>query len=157
MSEQMTPPRGRLREHVAEEIRVLLARRKMSGAELARRTGIKQSTMSRRMTGETAFDMDDLEAIATALEIEVSDLIPRKGTEVSGDFDQASADRFVTVGQGSVARPEGVTPVSESRKPPRPIRQQKPGHTRPVSAVPARKRRPAPVRPGGPGHPSAGN
>ncbi|GGK89547.1 hypothetical protein GCM10012284_24340 [Mangrovihabitans endophyticus] len=69
--------RGRLREHVAEEIRVLLARKRMSGSELARRTGIKQSTMSRRMTGETAFDMDDLEAIAAVLEVEVADLLPK--------------------------------------------------------------------------------
>lgn len=47
----------------------------MSAAELARRTGIKQSTMSRRMTGETAFDLDDLEVIAATLGIKVRDLI----------------------------------------------------------------------------------
>ncbi len=71
-----TSPRGRLREHVAEEIRVLLARRKMSAAELARRTGMKQSTLARRMTGETAFDMDDLEVIAEVLTVDVQDLLP---------------------------------------------------------------------------------
>lgn len=77
MSDERTPTRGRLREHVAEEIRVILARKRMSGAELARRTGIKQSTISRRMTGETAFDMDDLEIIAEVLEVDVADLMPR--------------------------------------------------------------------------------
>lgn len=53
----------------------MLARRRMSAAELARRTGIKTSTMSRRMTGETAFDLDDLEVIAAALGITVADLM----------------------------------------------------------------------------------
>jgi transcriptional regulator with XRE-family HTH domain len=77
MSEE-TSPRGRLREHVAEEIRVLLARRKMSAAELARRAGLKQSTLARRMTGETAFDMDDLEVIADVLEVAVTDLMPQR-------------------------------------------------------------------------------
>lgn len=73
-----TPGRatGRLREATAEEIRVLLARRNMSAAELARQTGIKQSYISRRMTGETPFDLDDLELIAAALEVPVVALLP---------------------------------------------------------------------------------
>lgn len=149
MSEQTTPPRGRLREHVAEEIRVLLARRRMSGAELARRTGIKQSTMSRRMTGETAFDMDDLEAIAAVLDVEVGDLIPRsidKG--VGRNFEEAPADAAVTIGQGSVDLVNRVIPNPEPHRAPWPFGPSKPGPTRPVSAIPARKRRPAPVRPG---------
>lgn len=146
MSEQTTPPRGRLREHVAEEIRVLLARRKMSGAELARRTGITQSTMSRRMTGETPFDMDDLEAIAEVLQIDVTDLIPREGRS-NRDFDVAPAERSVTIGQVLVPSAEGVTQVTKPKRTPRPFGQSKPGSTRPVSAVPARKRRPMPVGP----------
>ncbi len=68
--------RGRLRERTAEEIRALLARRRISAAELARRTGMKQSTLARRMTGETAFDLDDLEVIAEVLGVEVTDLLP---------------------------------------------------------------------------------
>jgi transcriptional regulator with XRE-family HTH domain len=78
MTDEAPPPRGRLREHVAEEIRVLLARRKMSATQLARITGLKQSSLSRRMTGETAFDMDDLELIADALGVAVTDLMPRR-------------------------------------------------------------------------------
>ena len=61
---------------------MILARRKMSTAELARRTGIKNSTMSRRMTGETAFDLDDLEVIAAALGVTVSDLVNDGGGAV---------------------------------------------------------------------------
>lgn len=56
MGDEEMPTRGRLREYVAEEIRVLLARKRMSGIELGRRAGMKQSTISRRLTGETAFD-----------------------------------------------------------------------------------------------------
>lgn len=76
--EEITTVRRRLRERTAEEVRVILARRRMSAAELARLAGIKQSTMARRMTGETAFDLDDLERVADVLGISVADLIPRE-------------------------------------------------------------------------------
>lgn len=66
----------RLREYVAEEIRSLLARRKMSAAELGRRAGIKQAYLSRRMTGEVAFNLDDLETIAAVLQVDPEGLLP---------------------------------------------------------------------------------
>jgi transcriptional regulator with XRE-family HTH domain len=72
MSENVT-----LRESVAEEIRVLLARRMMSASELGRRVGMTQPYISRRLTGETAFDIDDLAKIADALGVEVAELLPR--------------------------------------------------------------------------------
>ena len=65
-----------LSERIAEEIRVQLARRNISAAELARRTGLKQPYLSRRMTCEVEFDTADLERIAAALDVPVSDLIP---------------------------------------------------------------------------------
>lgn len=55
---------------------MLLARRRVSAAQLARMTGMKQSTLARRMTGEIAFDLDDLELIANALGVSVADLLP---------------------------------------------------------------------------------
>lgn len=76
MNDTAIAVRGRLRERTAEEIRALLARRRISAAELARRTGLKQSTLARRMTGETAFDVDDLELIAEVLGVSVADLLP---------------------------------------------------------------------------------
>lgn len=66
---------NRLHERATEEIRVLLARRKMSAAELARRTGQRPAALSRRMTGEIAFDLDDLEVIARELGVRVIDLL----------------------------------------------------------------------------------
>lgn len=74
-----SPRSGRLRERAAEEIRVILARRRMSAAELARRTGIRQQNLSRRMTGETAFDLDDLEVIARELGVTVAELLGPEG------------------------------------------------------------------------------
>lgn len=131
--------RGWLRQRTAEEIRVLLARKRMSAAELARRTGIKQSTMARRMTGETAFDLDDLELIAQVLDVEVTDLLPRAvGSglkETSGPL-TLSRDRHT-------ARPKPDRPITPGRR----------DATRPVSAIPATKRRPVTMRP--PARPTA--
>ncbi|AYF29265.1 hypothetical protein CSH63_17695 [Micromonospora tulbaghiae] len=76
MSEMATMTQGRLRERAAEEIRVLLARKRMSATELARRAGMKQSTLARRMTGEVAFNLDELELIADALNVPVLSLLP---------------------------------------------------------------------------------
>lgn len=67
-----------MREKVAEEVRALLARHRLSASELARRLGMTQRYISRRLTGETAFDVDDLERIAGILNVEVSDLLPRR-------------------------------------------------------------------------------
>lgn len=130
MSDEPTPPRGRLREYVAEEIRVILARKKMSGAELGRRAGIKQSSMSRRLTGETAFDMDDIEAIAAVLEVSVAELLPKAvgaGSSLKQAYESAtrSADPLK-------ARPVSGGPFSGVRR----------DSTRPGSSVPATRRRP---------------
>jgi transcriptional regulator with XRE-family HTH domain len=131
MSDERVPPRGRLRGLAAEEIRVLLARKRMSAAELARRTGIKQSTMARRMTGETAFDLDDLEAIAVVLEVEVTDLLPKPAllTELRSESAKP-ADRHV------------VRPITH-----RPIMTGRHDSSRPSSPIADRHRRPVSTRP----------
>lgn len=101
------------------------------------------------MTGETAFDLNDLEAIATALDIKVGDLFPEGRS--SQDFDQAPRESAATIGHLSVdltARPATTVRTARRRRTPRPFSQPRPGPNRPVSAVPARKRRPQPVRPG---------
>jgi transcriptional regulator with XRE-family HTH domain len=65
-----------LSDRVAEEIRALLARRRISGRQLAESTGMSQSAVSARLTGVTAIDLDDLERIATALDVEITALLP---------------------------------------------------------------------------------
>lgn len=134
MSDEQMPPRGRLREHAAEEIRVILARRRMSAAELARRTGIKQSTMSRRMTGETAFDLDDLEAIAEVLGIAVGDLLPQS----------AGVNLSLTPVVRPVRATSTGTPLRRTAS--RPMVPTRRDLARPVSAIPSEHRRPQPTR-----------
>jgi transcriptional regulator with XRE-family HTH domain len=79
MSENGTQTVTPMRERAAEEIRVLLARRRMSGSELARRIGQTQPYLSRRLTGEVALDVDDLERIAQALGVSITELLPSSG------------------------------------------------------------------------------
>lgn len=125
MSDNPTVPTGRLRERAAEEIRVILARRRMSAAELARRTGMRQQNLSRRMTGETAFDLDELEVIANALGVKVSDLVSDADT---GPQDIArypavagrgtSDSRRPTSGRPKT-RPDSTAPSPHLRRPAR--------------------------------------
>ena len=75
MSDNATVTATPMRERVAEEIRVLLARRRMSASELARQAGMTQPYISRRLTGEIAFDVDDLDKIAVALGVKPADLL----------------------------------------------------------------------------------
>lgn len=73
-----------LRERVAEELRALLARRKVTPTELGRRLGKSQTWVWRRLEGEVAFDLNDLEAIAAVLAVTPADLLPpdvRRGAE----------------------------------------------------------------------------
>jgi len=49
----------RLKLTVAEEVRVLLARRRLSGVKLAELIGRSQVYVSRRLRGEVAFDVED--------------------------------------------------------------------------------------------------
>ena len=68
---------GELHRGVAEEIGVLLFRRRMTALDLARRLGLSQSAMSRRMVGDQPFDLDEIQRIAEALGVPVVDLLPR--------------------------------------------------------------------------------
>ncbi len=71
-----------LRESTSEEIRSLMARRRLTGVTLANRIGRSQSYVSRRLTGDTAFDVDDLERIASVLGVGVRDLLPGVNRDV---------------------------------------------------------------------------
>lgn len=83
MSETVIESRT-LRDHVAEEVRALLGRRRMSSVALARSIGKSHTYVWRRLSGETAFDLDDLQAIAATLGVSPGSLLPRRGdTETS--------------------------------------------------------------------------
>jgi len=117
----------------------------MSGVQLAKEIGKSQPYFSRRINGTVSFDLDDLEAIAKVLEVDVTDLLPNREGRVNRDFDQAPAERPVTVGQGFVAPSGRVTRPPKPKASPRPNGRPKPGTTHPPSTVPPRQRRPAPV------------
>ncbi|MGY1745184.1 helix-turn-helix domain-containing protein [Blastococcus sp. SYSU D00695] len=60
---------------VAGVVRSLLADRGWSGRQLARETGINQATVARKLREESAFDLDDLQAISQALSVDLLDLV----------------------------------------------------------------------------------
>lgn len=74
---QTSTASGKLRAEIAEEVRALLGRRRMSDIALARTIERSHTYVYRRLAGETAFDADDLEKIAEALGVNVVDLLPR--------------------------------------------------------------------------------
>lgn len=119
-----------LREVVSEEIRALLARRRMNGVQLALRIGRSQSYVSRRLTGETAFDTDDLERIAEVLGVNVNSLFPppdqANKVRVAYPFRAGPAPKPIIRGISSAAigRPSTFGQKTAGRK----IDTRPPGH-----------------------------
>src|SRR5690606_22411610 len=62
---------------VASEIRAWLGRRQITGRQLAAKLGASQTWTATRLRGEQAITVDDLARIADALDVEVTDLLPR--------------------------------------------------------------------------------
>lgn len=125
----------RLAAAVAEELRVLLVRKRLSGVQLAKLMGVSQPYLSRRLNGTVAFDLDDLERATRALDVDLLKLLQRA---------QESADSGVNFpfppttlsATGADERPMAVSPFGGGRK----------DSVRPTSAIPATKRRPARIR-----------
>jgi transcriptional regulator with XRE-family HTH domain len=67
----------RAREHVADEVRALMARHRTNQEALAKVLGIHQTTLGTRLRGETAFDVDELTKLAAHFDVEVTELLPR--------------------------------------------------------------------------------
>lgn len=134
-----------LRERTAEEIRALLARRKMSATQLGREMGISQAYIWRRLSGETAFDLDDLEKIAAILGVEVIDLLPRPMPGRLLTTVGTQSGRPNVHSDASAVRPARSRPERKRNPIGRPRRETK----APSSAVPPTQRRPALVS--GPG------
>lgn len=63
-------------QRVAEQIRATLGRRQLSRSWLAREVGMPVTTMNRRLRGDQAFTVDELTAVAKALEVPVTSLFP---------------------------------------------------------------------------------
>jgi DNA-binding Xre family transcriptional regulator len=79
----INPPSG-MREAVIVAVRVAMARKNVSGRELAEQIGIPRSALSRRMTGETAFTIDELAAISVALHCTLVELVEAVDPAIAG-------------------------------------------------------------------------
>lgn len=84
--------------YVAGEIRAHAARRGLSGRQMAFQLGKSQPWMSRRLTGEIPFDVEELDAVAAILGVAPRDLFPGSDTDpnnVGGMALSDSEQRFV--------------------------------------------------------------
>jgi len=132
MADNGTQTRQGLSDQVAEEIRALLARRRISGRELARQMGASHSWVNFRLTGRQPIDLNDLERFAIALRVPISELLPR----LRGDrFQPADGEQRVSTGEDQTL----VSPRSPERPRPKVAR----AHPIPVANL----RRPALSRP----------
>jgi len=76
MTTTPTPARTSLSERVAEEIRAQMARKRITGAALAKTLKVSPAWISYRLSGKQPIDLNDLEAIAEALGVAVAELFP---------------------------------------------------------------------------------
>ncbi len=111
---------------------MLLARRRISAVQLAKLMGVSQPYLSRRLNGAVAFDLQDLEQIAVALDLNVLDLINGAGaglkkTKASAHQTTRKRDDHPTI----------TGPIMNSRRDP----------TRPKTADAPNRRRPVAKRP----------
>ncbi|KQY58359.1 hypothetical protein ASD11_01440 [Aeromicrobium sp. Root495] len=60
---------------VAAEVRAVMGRKQISGADLSDSTGIARSTLARKINGRVGFTVDEIFTIASALEVSVVDLV----------------------------------------------------------------------------------
>lgn len=91
---------------VAEEIRALMGRRRMTGRELARRLHVSPSWVSYRLTGSQPIDVNDLMLIARELGVTMATLLPREQREPTPTYGQPGVPprlqpQAMTVGVGS--------------------------------------------------------
>lgn len=64
-------------QRVAAAVRAEMAWQRRTGVELARHLGVAQPTISKRLTGETAFDLRELEEVASWLGVSPTELASR--------------------------------------------------------------------------------
>jgi hypothetical protein len=74
-----------VRQSVASEVRALLARKRISVSEAARRLGVGQSWLHRRVVGEIPFDVGEISAVADLLETPVETFFAGTGNAGTGE------------------------------------------------------------------------
>jgi transcriptional regulator with XRE-family HTH domain len=119
MSTEATPAERLLSAHAAEEIRALMGRRDINKTELARRLGVSDMWVGRRLRGKLPIDIDDLQRIAVVLGVVAGDLLPKEARSTTHEY-SAAIDPLAA----RVIRTVGETPLTAS--PTRPVRQTRP-------------------------------
>jgi transcriptional regulator with XRE-family HTH domain len=101
LSEVPAPSGGTdLQGRTAAEVRAWIARRKLNVPRVAALTGMSPAYLYRRVNGETALDMNDLEVLARALQVSVISLLPaqEQTAGVTRAYSQTSAPIDVQIG-----------------------------------------------------------
>jgi len=65
-----------VRDYVAATLRAEIARRGLTQRQVAEKCGKSQPWVSDRVTGQTTCDVEDLELLATALDVHISAFLP---------------------------------------------------------------------------------
>lgn len=69
-----------LSAQVADEVRAMIGRRDSSKAELARRLDVSHTWVTNRLAGHVPISLDDLQRIAEALDVQITDLLPSRAS-----------------------------------------------------------------------------
>lgn len=121
-----------LSQAVAEEIRVVLTRRRMSGRQLAAMLDVSQTWLSTRLNGTTPIDLNDLQRIAYVLDVDVIELLPPSRAVPVGRVLPTGTHHADDKGRGITIRKFGLT------KRPRPNGHPKRTQPDPSTRRPAR-------------------
>lgn len=81
-------------EHIAEEIRALMGRRRVSQKQLGEFLGYTQGTMSKRLNGSKSWTIDELDAIAGYFSVGLADLLPPLDREGPGEAGGQARNRW---------------------------------------------------------------
>ena len=73
-----------MRRDVAAEVRAAAARHRYTQEQIGALLHLKQSAVSRRYNGQVPFDVDELEALAEAWDVPVTDFFPRPRRTTDG-------------------------------------------------------------------------
>jgi len=78
------PEPGAFARAISDEIRIAMARQRVSGSQLATMAGRSQSYISKRLRNESSFTANDVEMICTALGEDLLNLVIRAARVVRG-------------------------------------------------------------------------
>lgn len=116
------PSMAKAAEDCPNRIREWRERRgRMSGAALAARTGISQQHLSRIETGKKSPSLDQLDRIASALEVNVGDLLhPRQNPDLPTPRMLALMQKLEAGGEQALRTAEAVADAQRGFAPQRP-------------------------------------